>query len=157
MAVDHLISGAEVVGVDCEQQCRAGDILHVVPFAGVEKPTWGAYHVIGLLVVLVHASADVVFRLGAVLLEYLLMFSVYHSSRWQLSHECLNSIFVINKITFVLNLKNEKEKIYHRSNDLETGVLDVPTEFGDGPSCPTKRLAVFNNVIQIAYIVRGFI
>lgn len=46
----HLIGGAEVVGVGGEQQQCAGDVLHVVPAAGVEEAARCPLYIGGVVV-----------------------------------------------------------------------------------------------------------
>jgi len=70
-ALDHGSSGGgggEVAGVDGEEEGGVGDVLHVVPLPDVEHAAGRAVHVAGGAV-LAEARAEVVLRLGLVLLQ----------------------------------------------------------------------------------------
>lgn len=61
--------GDEVAGVDGEEECGVGDVLHVVPLPGVEHAAGRAVHVVADVAVLAQARAEVVLRLGFVPLQ----------------------------------------------------------------------------------------
>lgn len=59
---------------------------------------------------------------------------------------------------------NEREKerdgeayLYHWSDELNTGILDIPAKFGDGPSDSTKNMSILYHVIQITFVAGGLV